>query len=59
MKREGNIGLGIALGVVFGLLFHNLALGICFGIIFGAMIPAKKKDGPGNNGTDQGAGPQV
>ena len=55
MKRESNIGLGIALGVAFGLLFHNLALGLSFGILFGMMVPAKKKDGPGN---DQGENPQ-
>lgn len=37
------MGLGIAVGVVAGLLMDNLGLGIALGVVFGAAWNARSK----------------
>jgi len=45
-KRDSNdkIGLGLALGVIFGLAISNLALGLGLGLVFGSLPEFKNKD---------------
>ncbi len=49
MKKETNIGLGIAIGFFYGLIFHNMAVGLILGALLGLMIPVKKKDQPNDD----------
>lgn len=35
-----NLGLGAALGIIFGLLFDNLAMGLAFGVLFALLFDA-------------------
>ena len=41
-KNSHYIGLGIALGVVFGAATGHVGLGLALGIVFGAAIAARK-----------------
>ncbi len=34
-KKSSYIGVGLALGVVFGLMLDNLGVGIALGVVFG------------------------
>jgi hypothetical protein len=36
------IGIGLALGLIFGVSLHNFALGILIGVAIGAVLGVKK-----------------
>lgn len=38
------IGVGIALGVAFGVALDNIGLGIALGVVFGAVMDKRKKE---------------
>lgn len=40
------LGIGIALGVTYGILFDNLALGISFGVLFGIIAEGIRRKSP-------------
>ena len=44
IDSDDKIGLGLALGVVFGLAISNLALGLGLGLVFGSLPNFKTKD---------------
>lgn len=44
IDSDDKIGLGLALGVVFGLAISNLALGLGLGLVFGSLPNFKNKD---------------
>ena len=46
MRKESNDkwGLGLALGIVFGLAINNLALGVALGLISGSLTKLQNKD---------------
>ncbi len=49
MKKETNLGLGLLLGFLYGLIFHNMVVGLIIGGLLGLMIPVKKKNNPDDN----------
>lgn len=46
MRKESNDkwGLGLALGIVFGLAINNLALGLALWLVFGSISKVKNKE---------------
>ena len=42
LKREHWLGIGLALGVVGGLIFDNLAGGMMLGLLFGMLMGGGK-----------------
>lgn len=44
INSNDKMGLGLALGVIFGLAINNLALGLGLGLVFGSLPKFKSKD---------------
>ena len=46
MRKESNDkwGLGLALGIIFGLAINNLALGLALWLVFGSISKVKNKE---------------
>ena len=44
MDKKKAIGVGIALGLAFGVAIHNFALGILLGVAIGAAFAAHRKN---------------
>ena len=40
-KSEYYIGVGLCLGIAFGVVFDNISLGICLGLVFGVAMQKK------------------
>jgi hypothetical protein len=40
-ESEYYIGVGLCLGIAFGVVFDNIALGICLGLVFGVAMQKK------------------
>lgn len=48
-KKGSHMGIGLALGVVFGLALNNLGIGIALGVVFGAAVDGFGKDKQSND----------
>lgn len=56
MNQIGSAGIGMVIGVAFGIIIGSLynqvglgiALGAAFGLIFGCAIPFREKEKPGD-----------
>lgn len=44
LDSDHNLAIGLALGMLFGLLIENLALGLCLGLVFGSSTKFKSKN---------------
>lgn len=44
LDSDDKLGIGLALGVLFGLAISNLALGLSVGVVFGSISKFKNKD---------------
>ena len=40
-ESEYYIGVGLCLGIAFGVVFDNIGLGICLGLVFGVAMQKK------------------
>ena len=40
-ETEYYIGVGLCLGIAFGVVFDNIGLGICLGLVFGVAMQKK------------------
>lgn len=43
-KPQMNVGVGLALGVAFWLIFNNLAIGIAMGVVFALALSDEDKE---------------
>ena len=49
LPSGAGFGIGIALGVVFGVALDNIGMGIALGVVFGAAFNAAQKRNNQNN----------